>query len=193
MSCCNHLAAAVDHRFHGLEIFFPSQLIYSYNCRGHGTDQHLHAFRFGTAVQHIGAHAKVILGNALIGPCKLTSLVHNSHCHSREFFFPVAELADNVTKQSGFASPWRGNDQSVGHPVSFSDVRHHRVCTAYHLMGKAHIDAGNIFHSPDLISIQDYLSGNAYPVAALNSEKALADLILIRIQGVAAYVLHGFL
>ena len=60
-------------------------------------------------------------------------------------------------------------------------------------MGKAHIDAGNIFHSPDLISIQDYLSGNAYPVAALNSEKALADLILIRIQGVAAYVLHGFL
>ena len=195
MSSGDHFTSTVDHRFHSFKVFFPSQFVYSHNCRGHRTDQHFHPFCLRTAVQNICTHAKVILGNSLIGTGKLTSLIYNANRYPRHFFLflTIAQLTDNIPEQGCFPPSWRRNDQSMGYPVFFADIGHHLVCAAYHFVSQTYIDTGNIFHSLDLIAVKNHLSGNTYPMTSLNSKKPLAHFIFIGIKGITTYIFHGFL
>ena len=89
---------------------------------------------------------------------------------------------DDIPKKRGLPTSGRRNDQGMHDLLSCLDIWQHFFCTSLDLMCQTDIDAGNIFHPTDTVSVQDHLSGNSYTVPALYTQKTLADLIFISIQ-----------
>ena len=69
-------------------------------------------------------------------------------------------------------------------------ISHDSVRTALHLVGHPHIDKGDEFHQADALPVRHRPARHPDPVAALDGDKALAQLLLRGVEGITAHVVH---
>lgn len=184
------LAPAVNDGLDRTDVLARSDLIDCHHIGRHGADQHHHALRLRTAVEHIGADADIILRNAEIAACDLAPFIDHTDGQPRIRRLPVRNLADDIAQHRRFAAAGCGDNQGVQETAVFPKVRHHSVRAALFLMSNPHVDAGYMADAFHLFPFDYRLSGNADPVAALHGQKTLPQFILVGVEGKTSYVIH---
>ena len=183
-------APAMNDRLDRTNILVITDLIDCHHIGRLGADQHHHALRLRTAVEHIGADADIILRNAEIAACDLAPFIDHTDGQPRIRRLPVRNLADDIAQHRRFAAAGCGDNQGVQETAVFPKVRHHSVRAALFLMSNPHVDAGYMADAFHLFPFDYRLSGNADPVSALHGQKTLPQFILVGVEGKTSYVIH---
>ena len=190
MQACNDMDARVDAFEQSGGLLHPAEFIAEKIFGRKDAHRLHHAGGFGEAVQHITARTEVAAQNAVKRTGYLPAFIDDRH-FSHGAAQACGKLPGNVPQKCRLAASRRPRQKQSS--FQRAERLKQRVRTAGQLARNPYVDSTDVPHTHNGPAAAYGASGKARTVPARQGQKALPDLLLVAVDGVATQPPETFL